>query len=266
MQAPEFAIPILDWASNAGGYGGVRVDDGDPRARDPLVRVGDYSVANESFYARIDGGNSPYNTRIDGSLPEVWCRKLVAEKLGKVNQCLRAFGKELFVWDAYRPIATQQGLWSHWEGEALRKKPDATPKEIQDYVLQFVSDPRRFRRDDSKTWPVHSSGGAVDLTTRCLDTGRLDDMGCGFDEMGEICHSDYFERQARKQHGEAVEISLKARRLLHWAMTSEGFVNYPPEYWHFDWGDQMYVHHLSLLTGKAPTAAWYGYADPPSYA
>ena len=263
---PEFSIPILDWASNAGGYSHVPIDVRDVRAIDALVRVHQCGIASESFYARTDGGNDPYNAPIDGSLPDVWCRSSVAEKLAEVNRRLRMFGKELFVWDAYRPIATQQGLWSHWEEKTVRRMPAATPDQVRDKVLEYVSDPRSFRRDNSTTWPVHSSGGAVDLTTRSLDTGELDDMGCGFDQMGDICHSDHFERLALKQHGEAVSVSLNARRLLHWAMNSEGFVNYPPEYWHFDWGDQMYVHHLSLLTEQAPSAAWYGYIDSPTYA
>jgi D-alanyl-D-alanine dipeptidase len=39
-------------------------------------------------------------------------------------------------------------------------------------------------------------------------------------------------------------------------MTGEGFANYPEEWWHFSWGDQMWAR----LTG-AP-AAIYGGAAP----
>jgi D-alanyl-D-alanine dipeptidase len=57
---------------------------------------------------------------------------------------------------------------------------------------------------------------------------------------------------------------LLNRRLLHRAMTEEGFLNYPLEFWHYDFGDQMYVLHAGLLKlPDAPKTAWYGYADAP---
>jgi D-alanyl-D-alanine dipeptidase len=57
---------------------------------------------------------------------------------------------------------------------------------------------------------------------------------------------------------------LVLRRLLHWAMAQEGFINNPFEYWHFDYGDQMYVLYAKLLNKPdVPAAAWYGYVDSP---
>ena len=41
-------------------------------------------------------------------------------------------------------------------------------------------------------------------------------------------------------------------------MIDEGFVNYPAEYWHFDFGNQMYVLNARAL-GRRYDAAWYGY-------
>jgi len=85
--------------------------------------------------------------------------------------------------------------------------------------------------------------------------------------MSERAASDYYERAL--ETGEVVpdDPRLLHRRLLHWAMCAEGFVNYPPEFWHFGWGNQMYLRNLAANTaalgGDAPRAAWYGYACPP---
>jgi zinc D-Ala-D-Ala dipeptidase len=263
MQYPDYKVKILDWTSNAGDYGRVPFDFDDPRSHEPLVSVTERGIAAESYYARTDGLNWPYNARIDGSLKDVWCRRGVAEKLLNVNSRLKPYDVELFVLDAYRAIDVQRGLWAFFEAEARRKMPHRSAEEIRNYILQFVSDPTRFNRDDPTTWPVHSSGGAVDLTLRHVD-GDLLDMGARFDEPSAASFSDALERLALKGVLSSDDAALKNRRLLHWAMEQEGFVNYPLEFWHFDFGDQMYVHHLALLGVNAPVAAWYGTIDPPT--
>jgi D-alanyl-D-alanine dipeptidase len=258
---PNYAIPILDWSSNAGSYGTIPVDNDDPRSRDPLVPVEEFGIAGESFYSRRDGKNWPYLVPIQGSLSRLWCRRLVAEKLVEVNARLRSYGAELYVWDAYRPIECQRGLWAFFSEQSLREMPNVSDEARKQYVLNYVSDPTRFVRSDSTTWPVHSSGAAIDLTLRDLGTSNLHDMGARFDEMHPVSHSDYFEREPSSPHTDVIR---RNRRLLHWAMTKEGFVNYPLEFWHFDWGNQMYVQNMKLLGGKAPRAAWFGYIDLPT--
>jgi len=261
---PEFAVAVVDWPSNAGAYGNVPVDAGDPRHRDPLVSIEEYSIAGESFYSRADGKNWPYCAPIDGSPSKVWCRRLVAEKLCRANARLADDGVELYVWDAYRPITCQRGLWDFFMAKSRREMPGASDEELRREVLKYVSDPTRFRRADSTTWPVHTSGAAIDLTIRDMKTLELCPMGARFDEMSPVSHSDHYERGSATGSTGAVATYRRNRRLLHWAMTSEGFLNYPLEFWHFDWGNQMYIHNMRLLTGKAPNAAWYGYVDGPS--
>ena len=227
-----------------------------------MVAIDEYSIAGESFYSRTDGNNWPYGVPIEGSLPKVWCRKLVAGKLQRVNRRLASYRVELYVWDAYRPVACQHGLWDFFMTKCKREAPSASNEEVRDEVLNYVSDPTRFKRDDSTTWPVHTSGAAVDLTIRDIETRELCPMGAHFDEMGKVSHSDYYERKADASGD--VATYRRNRRLLHWAMTEEGFINYPLEFWHFDWGNQMYVHNVRILTGQALNAAWYGYVDSPS--
>lgn len=262
----EFKIPIVDWPSNASGYANVPFERGDPRDLEPLVRVSDYRIASESFYARTDGKNWPYNSAIRGSLPEVWARRGVAEKLAQVNQRLAPHGAELFAWDGYRPIDTQRALWEFFELQAARDMPGAAPEARREQVLRYVSDPTRLDRSDPATWPTHTTGAALDLTLRNLESRELLDMGAAFDEMSAISHGDAFERAHAAGRIEDTNAPLNNRRLLHWAMGAEGFVNFPLEYWHFDWGNQMYVHNLIVLKREAPEGAWYGYVDPPTQA
>jgi zinc D-Ala-D-Ala dipeptidase len=253
-------IPIVDWPSNAGAYGNVPVDLDDPRSADPLVRIGDFGIAGQSFYAREDGDNWPYNAKIDGALCDVWCRSLAAQKLKQANKFLETQGYELHVWDAYRPIACQTALWDFFYAQAPQ---DAFESDRRNFALNYVSDPTRFNRRDPTTWPSHSTGAAVDLTLRDLETQKLCDMGARFDEASAISHSDAYERLLQREPTADVASICNNRRLLHFAMRQQGFVNYPLEFWHFDWGNQMYVHNLRLLSGSAPERAWYGYIESP---
>jgi zinc D-Ala-D-Ala dipeptidase len=260
MNALIDPIPIVDWPSNAGAYHGVPVDLDDARAADPLVRLGDLGISGESFYAREDGDNWPYRAKIEGSLRHLWCRRLVAEKLRRANQFLETKGFELYVWDAYRPIACQTALWGFFYGQTPQ---DASEADRRTFALKYVSDPTRFDRRDPTTWPSHSTGGAVDLTLRELETRELCDMGARFDEASPISHSDSYERLLQSAPAEDVARICNNRRLLHFAMREQGFVNYPLEFWHFDWGNQMYIHNLRLLSGSEPGKAWYGYIESP---
>ncbi len=261
------AIPILDWTANAGSYRHVPVDASDPRAAELLVKLEDHGIAADNACARDDGNNSPYGQKISGALAHVWARASIARKLMAVDKMLEPLGLEIFVLDAYRPIACQQGLWDFYWGEARKKMPDASEAERASYVLNFVSDPTRFDPADSRTWPVHTSGGAVDVTLRRRETGEALDMGVGFDDMNDLVVSDAFERRCRAGEIGADDPRLINRRLLHNAMAAQGFINYPLEFWHFDYGDQMHALHARLLGhAAAPAAAWYGYADPPERA
>tara|TARA_R110002073_G_scaffold69054_6_gene171319 strand:- start:11075 stop:11869 length:795 start_codon:yes stop_codon:yes gene_type:complete len=263
MNHVEFNIPILDWPSDAGGANRVQVDSSDPRFRDPLVRLSEVGVASESFYARTDKRNSPYNMRIEGSLSQVWCRGLVAKMLQKANALLWQYDTEIFVWDGYRPIETQLGLWSFFWNKSLELMPTATAEQRRAWMLRYVSDPEHFSPVDSTSWPAHSTGGAVDLTLRSRSTHQLLDMGSAFDEMTELSHSDALERMFRDGKIDEDVPALRHRRLLHWAMQRSGFANYPFEFWHFDWGNQMYVKHFEILGRPVGKSAWFGYAESP---
>ena len=179
---------------DAGGYGCIPLDARHALHSEPLVSLTGLGLAGENYYARTDGGNAPYHRQIAGSLSGLWARQSVAEKLGRVNRALRPWGFRLFLWDAYRPVACQRGLWDFFWAQARAEAPEADDAVIRARVLTFVSDPSRFDPDDPATIPTHATGAAIDLTLQHPDTGALAEMGAGFDEMSARAASDYFER------------------------------------------------------------------------
>jgi D-alanyl-D-alanine dipeptidase len=193
----------------------------------------------------------------------LWARRSVAEKLVRVNRAVQPWGYRLFIWDAYRPVACQRGLWAFFWAQARAEMPGADDAAIRARVLTFVSDPSGFDPDDPASAPTHATGAAIDLTLQHIETGTLAEMGAGFDEMSERAASDHYERALQRGEIGPADPRLRHRRLLHAAMRADGLVNYPPEFWHFDWGNQMYIRNLAAMGGDAPRAAWYGYVRPP---
>jgi D-alanyl-D-alanine dipeptidase len=253
-------IPVRDTASDTGGYRAIPVNRDDRRFSEPLVRLADHGIAGESYYARTDGGNEPYCRPIRGSIRELLARATIAVKLNRVNRALAARRLELFVWDAYRPLACQQGLWDFFRERIRAIMPDASQDAASAEVRRYVADPDHFRPEDSTSWPSHATGGSVDLTLRDCRTGDLLPMGAGFDEMNEKAHTHYLEGLLQGGEIAADDVRLLNRRLLYWSMADEGFTNYAYEYWHFDYGNQMHI--MTLAEAGAPaSAAWYGYVQ-----
>ena len=91
----------------------------------------------------------------------------------------------------------------------------------------------------------------MDVTLRRKSTGELLDMGSGYDEASTNSFTDAFERD--QQSDPQVRDN---RRLLNTVMTQAGFANYPYEWWHYDWGTQMWLQNSGLY--GAGQKAWYG--------
>src|SRR6185312_11611692 len=259
MFAIDHRIPIIEPEVYAGDYTGIAVDRDDPRFADPLVPLDSVGIAYESHHARTDGANWPYNAPVAGARKDMWLRKSAAGVLARVNALLAPHGAELFVLDGYRPIECQRGLWDFFVEEGRR----AGAIDPQAYALEHVFDPRPFDEADPSTWPAHVCGASVDLTLRDRRTHELFDMGVRFEDVCEQSANDYFERQLLAGCIAADDRRLWNRRLIHWAMSAEGFLNDPFVFWHYDWGNQLYIKVRRALFADAPKAAWYGYIGPP---
>ena len=246
-------VPIVSDDLDARSYHDIELDVLDPRASEALVDIGSYGIAIVPYYHLSDGSNPPYRRRVDGSLPRIWCRESLIPMLQSANDTLSKHRVELVVFDAYRPISAQRGLWAWALQKVAADHPGLQQAELEALTSQYSSDPRRFNPDDATTWPTHSTGASIDVVLRDLDTGEQLDMGTAFD--------DHFERELRAGRIAPDNTALFNRRLLYWAMTSAGFANYPSEYWHFDFGNQMYVLNSRTEPGS-PSRAWYGYCMP----
>jgi D-alanyl-D-alanine dipeptidase len=135
--------------------------------------------------------------------------------------------------DAYRPIAVQQALWDHYRAQFRAEMPDLTEEELDMHTRTCVSMPSYDVLQPS----IHNTGGAVDLTIIGPDGEPLD-MGTTFDAFSDATWTDYFETEDI--------LARKNRRMLYNVMTAAGFTNLPSEWWHYDYGDNMWAQ----LTGS----------------
>ncbi len=86
-------------------------------------------------------------------------------------------------------------------------------------------------------------------------------MGTIFDDASPVSRTDYFEQHLDQTSGSS-EDARRNRRLLYWAMASAGFTNYAYEWWHYDYGDQMWV--VNQPSGSLVKKAVYGPASCPN--
>jgi D-alanyl-D-alanine dipeptidase len=131
-------------------------------------------------------------------------QRRAAFRLKRVSAALSQKGYGLLVYDAYRPWYVTKILW------------EATPVDKR----EFVADPAQGSQ--------HNRGCAVDLTLYDLKSGAAVGMPSGYDEMTPRSYADYAGGKAEER---------EHRAILREAMESEGFVQRPNEWWHFDCGD-----------------------------
>jgi D-alanyl-D-alanine dipeptidase len=263
MYALDYAIPIVELGPMTADYASVPLDTSDPRHGEAMVPLDAFGIAFQSHHARDDGGNWPYHRAVPGARKDVWLRRTVAEMLLRVNRRLKPFGAEIVVLDGYRTMACQHGMWNFFLADAERRLPDASPEQRYELALESAVDPNNFDAGDPTTWPVHATGAAADLTLRDIQTREYLEFGGRFEDITPISAAHYYEKELAAGRIAPGHPHLWNRRLLHWAMTMEGFQNDPIVFWHYDWGSQLYIQVRKELNLPAPSAAWYGFIDEP---
>lgn len=128
-------------------------------------------------------------------------RSEAAVALGRVQRRLAADGLGLKIWDGYRPVRATLAMVA-W-----------TERTNQTWLLDSGYIARRSR---------HNQGVAVDLTLVHLATGEEVDMGTSFDTFSDAAHTANATGAVKQAREHFVEV-----------MASEGFSNYPMEWWHF---------------------------------
>lgn len=230
-------IPNLDAVrEQKKGYRQHAIDIANERYTEELIDVRTLGIAGVNHY--FSSENPPYNQHIPGSIEKLLVRTTVGAKLVAVNEQLRPLGLELFVFDALRPLAIQNYFHDTWFPELLRTKyPHWTDEQIKEEVSQYWA--YGGNEIDPLSPPPHATGGALDLTIRYINGQQLW-MGTLFDDVTAEAHTDALENETELLSLSREE-AKKNRRILYWAMTQEGFVNNPTEWWHFSFGDQMWA-------------------------
>lgn len=240
-------------------YRSYPIDFKNKKFKEKLVDIKSYKIKGLSFYNENSGLNFPYNKRLNGSSKEIYLRQSVAKKLRAVNNYLKAYKVNVFVLDGYRSYKLQACLWQFYLDYAKSNHPKFTDLECINFALTYCSNPQGFSIHDSSSWYTHSTGASVDLTLQDSKTGDLLFMGSIFDDPSDISHTSYFETTESTNLSDLA--ARQNRRILYAAMTKVGFTNYPNEWWHYDWGNQMWLMDLNYNTKVK--GAFYGAIEKP---
>ena len=184
-----------------------------------------------------------FHQHISGAVPECYLRLGVFDRLLEAARSLPNH-YQLVILDGWRPFTVQQYLFDTLLNLMQHADPDQTEQARILNARALVSPPST----DLNSPSPHLTGGAVDVTLADRD-GRLIDMGTLFDEASPLSYSSALETE---EHHSMSDLMARHHRLvLYHAMTTAGFTNLPSEWWHYDYGDQLW--------------AWYSGADKARY-
>jgi len=174
------------------------------------------------------------NMNLKFAVEDCFVRKEVYEMLIKAASYLPK-GYKIKVLDAWRPFELQKELYQLYSEKIIEKYKLSKESYIKqnEMIKQFVSEPI----EDTNNPPVHTTGGAIDVTIETQDGKELD-MGTSFDDFSEKTHTCYFENSKNKE-------IKNNRRLLYNAMIKAGFSNLPSEWWHYDYGDVFWAYFVN---------------------
>jgi len=188
----------------------------------------------------LDAWPAYFHLGVPGAVPGCHVRRSVFERLLAAVYLLPE-GVRLVVLDAWRPLAVQSYLSANVARLLAERDPEVEPESRRAVARQFVAPPR----GDHAPSP-HLTGGAVDVTL-CDTDGRFLDMGTGFDAV-EPASVAWFESEGLDEaRSHAVR---QNRRMLHGVMISAGFSSLPSEWWHYDYGNQLWAWTTGYSTAR----------------
>ncbi len=161
-----------------------------------------------------------------GNKSDLFCyaRESVAKKLIEATEYLPR-GYKFVIKEAYRPLSLQREFFEDAFKYYIIQYPLKSKDEIYKLTCQFVA---------PITVAGHPTGGAIDITLS-KDGVELD-MGSGFYEAPiEPENLSYLLSTYISDHAKA------NRKILIDCMEKVGFANYPPEWWHWSYGDSYWA-------------------------
>lgn len=184
---------------------------------EPLVELSQFNFELDPAYYKAGLSNDP----------ALYARQQIVDKLLRLQDQLD--GNRFKIWDPWRSRLVQANIYQKYWNELAAANPGWEQDKLKIEVGKFVTAPNNPNRI-----PPHATGGAIDLTLVGPD-GRELDMGTGFDHFGPEAASGYFEEPGR-------DTKIRDnRRLLREAMISEDFRPDGDEWWHYDFGNQLWA-------------------------
>lgn len=217
----------------------------------------------------------PYYSKEMGITSEerIFLRQTTLNMFYVAKEICNSLGYDLKIYDGWRSMQLQENLFWFYMKEFTAKKFNSqnvflnihSPTEIKavfnkniaakNQVLMIQANKAyvSLPSSDPKSPSPHSTGGAVDVWL--YKDGQSVDLGVPFDWMeknaGAFYHIGFRKKKFPKNH----KLISKNRNILLYAMSQSGFSCYPPEIWHFNFGNQM----DSLISTKT---AQYSYTEP----
>ncbi|WP_171005431.1 M15 family metallopeptidase [Bacillus sp. E(2018)] len=176
-----------------------------------------------------------YLKGIPGAINECYARQSIASMLEEASLSLPV-GYKFIIWDTWRPVEVQQSLFNNFRKALSVKHPHMNEEELITLTRKYVALPSNHVLKPSP----HITGGSVDLSL-VDDQGKLLNMGTDFDELSSKASTRYYEIKRKDNTLDSHEVEfLHNRRLLYHSLTSVGFTNYHEEWWHYDFGNQLW--------------------------
>ncbi|MFB6809298.1 M15 family metallopeptidase [Streptomyces sp. NPDC056387] len=203
---------VLGWAACV-GVGGSPGAGPAPRGFVALAEV-DPTVGQDIRYATAHNFTGAV---VDGyEEPVCLLARPAAEALRAAQRTLLPRGYSLTVYDCYRPQRAVD-RFVRWAADG---RDQSTKAEFYPDVDKARLIPDGYIAERSG----HSRGSTVDVTLVRLPLRRPVDMGTAFDRFDPLSHTD---------DPRITGAARRNRDLLRQALSAQGFVNLPEEWWHF---------------------------------
>lgn len=170
---------------------------------------------------------------LKNSVSDCFIREEVLDKLIKAEKYLPE-GIKFRIWDVWRPFSLQAELYDLYSKSIIKmfNLENQSESEQNKVIGKYISYPEY----NALVPPVHTTGGAVDLTIVDANGNELP-MGTEFDSFSEKTQTDYYEKKS-------CDLNIREnRRILYNAMIKAGFTNLPSEWWHYDYGDRFWAYY-----------------------
>lgn len=232
-------------------------------SNEALVNLSNTSIFSNRYYAHSDGLNFPYKKQLTKHT-DIYVRESVASALLIANQNLKEMNLELVVLDGYRNLPLQECIWNFFRKEISGQNPLMEESEIIEHTSVYCWNPGIWNEIEPLTWPVHMTGGSVDVTLRRLNDKSPLYMGTVFDDSSELAHTDAYEKILQSMQSESSlttsdKAALEGRRILYNIMVASGFSSYWGEWWHYDIGTQLSARS-KFIKGEMPIS-FYPFID-----